>query len=75
MEAASVQDEEAGALLSVSGPGRPRPALSPLPWWQTNFRDSDETLCKFCYSVMIINHYSLKHFSRLEPQPQIILSF
>lgn len=46
-----------------------------LPRWQTYFKNSDETLCKFCYSVMIINHYSLKHSSSLEPQSQIILSF
>lgn len=58
--------------------GRKTPPLPPcmlLPRWQTYSKNSDETLCKFCYSVMIINHYSLKHSSSLEPQSQIILSF
>lgn len=54
---------------------RTPPPCMLLPRWQTYFKNSDETLCKFCYSVMIINHYSLKHSSSLEPQSQIILSF
>lgn len=53
---------------------RPAPPV-PLRRWPTSFQNSDETLCKFCYSVMIINHCSLKHFSSLEPPSQIILSF